>query len=408
MAEHIEPPPSPAPPSVRPLTTDRGRHLGQSGRSRPDRAPPRRPRAHRPGEAVTSRWRAPCQRTEPTSTSLIAVDGDRAVLDRFDVVRSVPVEPGRAPNRRRRTAPGCASPVRPARRRPASTVTRRSRPASRRSCSATRSSLRARWAGRETCCQSQPPHPPGPACGQGATTRSGEGSMTSTASARKKEEDSPVDPGHHPFTGQGVAHEDDTAVRRRAPHSPRRRRWPRRSPRHGRVAAWPSAGDRDSADGMPRSYHRRAGPGGERSPGRPLSAAATRSPTHRRLGTAGSTVTPPGAVTRSAARDRHRTATEREPRGRYEALYTTRVMCWCRPDKIPMDVQARILDVAACPHRREHAELAVHARRRRGTCSPELGPLYRARSSRSGGRSTRIAWSATREDPEAESSIARC
>ena len=30
----------------------------------------------------------------------------------------------------------------------------------------------------------------------------------------------------------------------------------------------------------------------------------------------------------------------------YEALYTTRAMCWVRPDPIPYEVQARILDAA--------------------------------------------------------------
>ena len=30
----------------------------------------------------------------------------------------------------------------------------------------------------------------------------------------------------------------------------------------------------------------------------------------------------------------------------YEALYTTRAMRRCRPDKIPLDVQERILDAA--------------------------------------------------------------
>src|SRR5437868_4289267 len=46
--------------------------------------------------------------------------------------------------------------------------------------------LRARWAGSEACCQSQPPQRPGPAKGQGAGTRSGDASMISTASARRK------------------------------------------------------------------------------------------------------------------------------------------------------------------------------------------------------------------------------
>ena len=55
----------------------------------------------------------------------------------------------------------------------------------RRSCSATRAALSSRWRGRATCCQSQPPHRPGRAYGHGGSTRSGEASSTSTASARR-------------------------------------------------------------------------------------------------------------------------------------------------------------------------------------------------------------------------------
>ncbi len=46
--------------------------------------------------------------------------------------------------------------------------------------------LSSRWAGSVACCQSQPPQAPGPAYGQGGSTRSGEGVRTSTASARAR------------------------------------------------------------------------------------------------------------------------------------------------------------------------------------------------------------------------------
>jgi len=46
-----------------------------------------------------------------------------------------------------------------------STATSRSIPAMRRNCSATTCALSRRWASSEACCQSQPPHRPGPAKG---------------------------------------------------------------------------------------------------------------------------------------------------------------------------------------------------------------------------------------------------
>lgn len=61
-------------------------------------------------------------------------------------------------------------------------------PASRSSCSAMTSPLSRRWAPGFACCQSQPPHLPGPAYGHGAGARSLEGSRTVTASARRKRE----------------------------------------------------------------------------------------------------------------------------------------------------------------------------------------------------------------------------
>ncbi|OPZ52165.1 MAG: hypothetical protein BWY91_02427 [bacterium ADurb.BinA028] len=67
-----------------------------------------------------------------------------------------------------------------------STSTERSMPASRHSCSATTAPLSRRWAARSTCCQSHPPHPPGPAWRHTGSTRSADGERTSTASARRK------------------------------------------------------------------------------------------------------------------------------------------------------------------------------------------------------------------------------
>ena len=80
--------------------------------------------------------------------------------------------PGPAPGRAPRS-PGSAS-----------TMTSRSRPASRLSCWRTTAALSDRWAGSAACCQSQPPQPPGSACGHGGSTRSGDGFRISTASAR--------------------------------------------------------------------------------------------------------------------------------------------------------------------------------------------------------------------------------
>ena len=68
-----------------------------------------------------------------------------------------------------------------------STVTSRSSPAMRLSCSRTTSALNRRWAARSACCQSQPPQPPGWACGHRGATRSAEACSTSTASARANE-----------------------------------------------------------------------------------------------------------------------------------------------------------------------------------------------------------------------------
>src|SRR5665647_3510873 len=64
----------------------------------------------------------------------------------------------------------------------ASTSTSTSRPARRLSCSTTTAALSSRWYVSSQCCQSHPPHLPGPANRQGGTTRCSEGSSTSTAS----------------------------------------------------------------------------------------------------------------------------------------------------------------------------------------------------------------------------------
>src|SRR3954468_6875795 len=80
----------------------------------------------------------------------------------------------RARDRQRSGPPGSAS-----------TVTGTSRCASRDSCSRTTSALSASWPSWLTCCQSQPPHFPGPLYGQGRSIRSGAACSTSTASARQ-------------------------------------------------------------------------------------------------------------------------------------------------------------------------------------------------------------------------------
>jgi len=57
-------------------------------------------------------------------------------------------------------------------------------PAIRRSCWRITAAFSTRWAGNAACCQSQPPQPPGRACGQGGATRSGDAARIFTASAR--------------------------------------------------------------------------------------------------------------------------------------------------------------------------------------------------------------------------------
>src|SRR4051794_12928460 len=80
----------------------------------------------------------------------------------------------RARDRQRNGPPGSAS-----------TRTGTSMPASRDSCSRTTSALSVSCPSWLTCCQSQPPHFPGPLYGQGRSTRSGAAERTSTASARQ-------------------------------------------------------------------------------------------------------------------------------------------------------------------------------------------------------------------------------
>src|SRR4051812_39138044 len=73
-----------------------------------------------------------------------------------------------------------------------STTTSRSRPASRCSCSETTAAFSRRCSSSVTCWKSQPPQSPGPAYGHGASTRSGEATCTSTASARRNRPSSSV------------------------------------------------------------------------------------------------------------------------------------------------------------------------------------------------------------------------
>ena len=166
----------------------RGRAARRSGACPCRRGPPASPR---PGEARTSSWRAPFHDTDGTRASFtpsVAMGhrstGTRSWL-RWRWRPTVPSASTAKPTRVRHPSPSGAPGT-------SSTGTRRSRPARRDSCSATRSSLRRRWAGRATCWKSHPPHRPGPAWGQARSTRSGDASSTSTASARRNDEASDV------------------------------------------------------------------------------------------------------------------------------------------------------------------------------------------------------------------------
>ena len=139
------------------------------------------------GEAVTSTWRAPRQSDVPAtarSTSHVTMGHRSTGWTACERCLWNPIlpDPSTAKLARvRQPSPSGAPPT-------SSITTGRSTWARRRNCSATNSALRRRWAGRVTCCQSQPPHRPGPACGQGRATRSAEESSTSIASARRNDD----------------------------------------------------------------------------------------------------------------------------------------------------------------------------------------------------------------------------
>ena len=116
--------------------------------------------------------------------------------------------PGRAPRPRAACRPGPASTV------PSQPASSGVSPASRCSCSAITSPLSRRWAPGLACCQSQPPHRPGPANGQGASTRSldaledphGVGAQEARALLALG------DPGDDPLAGQRVPDEQHLAL----------------------------------------------------------------------------------------------------------------------------------------------------------------------------------------------------
>ena len=91
---------------------------------------------------------------------------ERAVPHRLEVVRAVPVQPGRPVGADRVGDPGA-----PAEQAAGQLLDRRRGRGRRRpagaNCSRTTAALSARCAGADACCQSQPPHRPGPACGHG-------------------------------------------------------------------------------------------------------------------------------------------------------------------------------------------------------------------------------------------------
>ncbi len=165
---------------------------------------------------------------------------ERAVPHRLELVRAVPVQPDLDRCGRRRTGPGCAS--RAGRR--AAPRPRRGRPRCRRGGGTARARSRpsaARCAGPPACCQSQPPQRPGPACGHGGLTRSGEAASTSTASARQKDRRRPRSPGRAPArraTRAGRTRPGPRCGRRRS----RRARAGRPRGRAGAPSSQPTAG----------------------------------------------------------------------------------------------------------------------------------------------------------------------
>ena len=133
---------------------------------------------------TTSNSVAPGHRTVEGAGGGDGRAGDGAFVDVLQAVGAVAPEPDGAAAVHRHPDPAAvAQPVGvPG---TGSTSTASSRPARRSSCSAMRKALRRRWAPISTCWKSQPPQRPGPAWGQGASTRSGEGVRISTASARR-------------------------------------------------------------------------------------------------------------------------------------------------------------------------------------------------------------------------------
>ena len=171
------------------------------------------------GDADTSSWRAPTHGTVPAAaafTPSVAIGQVTTGSSSWLRCRWRPTVPSRStPNatRVRQPRPSGAPPT-------SSTSTRRSTPPTRASCSATRSSLRRRWAVRRTCWKSHPPHRPGPACGHTGGTRSGDGTSTSTASARRNRVVAEVILAAYPLARQAVPDEDHPAVRAAWPTQP--------------------------------------------------------------------------------------------------------------------------------------------------------------------------------------------
>ena len=148
------------------------------------------------------------RRRASTAASPTSGDAERAVLDGLDLVRAVPVQPEPAVG-----VDGVGDPGAPAEQAagqfldPVEQSQRRGRPAGRTARARPRPSARA-GPRPAACCQSQPPQRPGPACGHGGSTRSGDGASTSTASARQNEPPpSSVTERAHPLAGQRVPDE---------------------------------------------------------------------------------------------------------------------------------------------------------------------------------------------------------
>ncbi len=162
---------------------------------------------------ITSSSVAPGHRTARApvaATAELAMGHSRTYSSRWDRWRRKPSapRPSTATRTRLRQPSPAASPGRdrfhldgPARARPGAPAAR-----------LIRNAFRRRWAPTSTCWKSQPPQRPGPACGHGGSTRSGDAGQDLDGIGPQVRGRAGGDPGPDPLAGEAVADEDHLAV----------------------------------------------------------------------------------------------------------------------------------------------------------------------------------------------------